>query len=52
MAMFPVVLMSLILKKNYVMVVVYQMQEDFCHATISVFARGKPPLTFYGFVAY
>jgi hypothetical protein len=52
MAIFPVVLKSLLLKKDYVMLVVCQMQEDFCHATIFVFPRGKPPLTFYGFMAY
>jgi hypothetical protein len=51
-AIFPVVFKSLMLKNNYVMLVVCQMQEDFCRATISVFARGKPPLTFYEFVTY
>jgi hypothetical protein len=51
MDIFPVVLKSLLLK-DYVMLVDCQMQEGFCHATIFVFPRGKPPLTFYGFMAY
>jgi hypothetical protein len=51
MAIFPVMLKKIVLKKDYVVLVVCHMQEDFCHATIPMFARGKPPLTFYRFVA-
>jgi hypothetical protein len=48
----PVLLKSLVLKKNYVMLLVFQVREDFCHATITISVKRKDPLKFYGFIPY
>jgi hypothetical protein len=52
MALFPILLNSLVLRKNYVMLVVLQVQEDFCHAIITASVKGKSPLKYYGLISY